>query len=363
MNKMLFLISLVAASMVVSCGASNGGNNPVDSGGDGGDTDAGTTGSADGGPVGEGGGNAIQRVYVVMMENNGASSVYGNTADCPYINNTLMATYGYAGAATANHSNYTDDVASTTPSEPHYIWIEAGTNVLSDHTFATDADPSAGNSSTSTKHLATLMKTANITWMSYQEGLDSTTGACPLSNDAAMASSFAVRHQPFSYFTDVSGLSKTNAYCIAHTKPYSALAADLASNAVAQYNFITPNLCHDMHVQGCGTQTASQKRQAGDTWLANNLPALISDVSDHHGIIFIAWDEPEGGNDAPFLIVGPNLKSAGYKSTVAYTHTSITKSVQQIFKLTPADGVAWLGHAGDPGVNDFTDFFKPASFP
>src|SRR5260370_11805093 len=35
--------------------------------------------------------------------------------------------------------------------------------------------------------------------------------------------------------------------CIAHGRPYAELASDLAANAVARYNFITPNVCDDMH--------------------------------------------------------------------------------------------------------------------
>ena len=30
-------------------------------------------------------------------------------------------------------------------------------------------------------------------------------------------------------------------------RPYTELATDLANHTVAHYNFITPNLCNDMH--------------------------------------------------------------------------------------------------------------------
>src|SRR2546421_4032944 len=35
-------------------------------------------------------------------------------------------------------------------------------------------------------------------------------------------------------------------YCIAHVRPFTELATDLANNTVASYNFITPNLTDDM---------------------------------------------------------------------------------------------------------------------
>ena len=45
------------------------------------------------------------------------------------------------------------------------------------------------------------------------------------------------------------------------------------------------------------------------------------------------WDEPEGGSTLiPFFAIGPHVKS-GYTSTVAYTHSSLVKTVEEIFGL------------------------------
>jgi hypothetical protein len=79
--------------------------------------------------------------------------------------------------------------------------------------------------------------------MSYQEGITNTTGACPIVSSGF----YAAKHDPFVFFRDVSGSppSKTNSGCASHHKDYSQLAADLANHAVASFNFITPNLCHD----------------------------------------------------------------------------------------------------------------------
>src|SRR5262249_23061145 len=40
--------------------------------------------------------SAIQHVFVIAMENHATSSIYGNTSSAPYINNTLLPTYGRA---------------------------------------------------------------------------------------------------------------------------------------------------------------------------------------------------------------------------------------------------------------------------
>ena len=197
----------------------------------------------------------IQHVFVIVLENHGASDIYGNTTHAPYINNTLLPMGGRA-------SNFVDKLPSL-PSEPHYVWMEAGTNAFADRTFTNDNNPSSSNSTSSTAHLSAQLTAAGQSWLSYQEGLNSTSGTCPI----AASGNYAPKHDPFIFFKDVAGNppSKTNAFCTAHHKAYSAFAADLANNRVAAYNFITPNLCHDMHSNSC--TGSSDPIKHGDTWL------------------------------------------------------------------------------------------------
>src|SRR5262249_18044388 len=159
--------------------------------------------------------------------------------DAPYINGTLIPKYGHA---TAFH----DELPASVPSEPHYVWMEAGTNAFADHTFTSDLPPTwFGNVTGSTAHLATQLEAAGETWMSCHEDLNWFTGACPV-NDRW---NYAAKHDPFVFFKDVSGSSPSgsNAHCAAHHKELKALAGDLAGGNVADYVFVTPNLCHDMH--------------------------------------------------------------------------------------------------------------------
>jgi phosphatidylinositol-3-phosphatase len=286
----------------------------------------------------------IKHVFVIAMENTDASQIYGNTAQAPYINGTLIPSYAKA-------SNFADELPSLV-SEPHYVWMEAGTNAFSDHTFTTDNNPSSTNSTNSTDHLATQITNApnGVTWMSYQEDINSTTGACPIAGSGF----YAPKHDPFVFFQDVSGSppSKTNAYCSAHHKPYSSLASDLTNHTVASYNFITPNLCNDMHgAVGCPN---SDTIRSGDDWLAANLPALISYANANQGVIFITWDEGSGTTAVPFLVVGPGVK-ANFTSSVLYNHSSMIESVEEILQLPILPAVA--------GSNDFGDFFTAGNFP
>jgi len=300
--------------------------------------------AGEGAPIGETAApaSAIQHVFVIAMENHATSTIYGNTTHAPYINNTLIPMSGRA-------TNLIDTITSL-PSEPHYVWMEAGTNAFSDHTFTTDNNPSSSNSTASTAHLSAQITAAGSTWMSYQEGLNSTTGGCPI----ATSGKYAPKHDPFIFFRDVSGStpSKTNAFCTAHHKALTALATDLANNTVAAYNFITPNLCNDMH-DSC-SPTNDPIRQ-GDTWLSNNMPALISYVNAHQGVVLVLWDEPEGSTgNIPLLVVGPNVKP-NFASAIRYTQGSLVRSVEAILGLPTLAAVS--------SDTTFADFFNAGAFP
>jgi len=287
----------------------------------------------------------IQHVIVIPMENHDASQIIGNTTNAPYINNTLLPNYAHA-------TNFNDELALSVPSEPHYVWMEAGTNAFSDHTFTGDGDPTSTNSTASKLHLVTQIKnaTGSVTWMTYQEGQNATTGSCPIVSSGF----YAAKHDPFVFFKDVSGNppSKTNAYCVAHSKPYSSFAADLAANNLADYVFITPNLCDDMHgATGCPN---SNTIQSGDAWLQAELPRIISWANTHSAVIFLTWDEGSSTSKIPFLAIGPGVK-VNYSGSVSYTHSSIVKSVEEILGLPILATVS--------AANDLADLFNTGFFP
>ena len=288
--------------------------------------------------------SAIQVVFVIAFENHDAGQIYGNSKDAPYINGTLLAHYAHA-------TNFTDELPGLA-SEPHYVWMEAGTNKFSDHTFTGDGDATGSNSTGSRKHLVTQIRKAGtgISWMAYQEGINGSTGACPISSSGY----YAAKHDPFVFFRDVSGSppSKNNTYCAQHHEDWSQFAADLANHAVATYNFITPDLCHDMHgAFGCPNGNTIN---AGDQWLEANLPAIIDYANANQGAIFLTWDEGDSTNKMPFIAIGPHVKP-GYASGVQVDHSSLLKSVERILELPILGKVS--------GANDFTDLFEAGFFP
>lgn len=157
------------------------------------------------------------------------------------------------------------------------------------------------------------------------------------------------------YFDDVTGTNSTSSQnCIQHVRPYTELASDLENNAVARYNFITPNLCDDMHSStGCAT---SDPIQNGDTWLSTEVPKILaSRAYQNNSVLFITWDESEGG-DFPIgmIVLSPKVKQPGYANSIPYNHGSTLRSVQEIFGVTPLLG-------GATTSTDLADLF--VSFP
>ena len=259
--------------------------------------------------------HAIKTVFVIVMENHDWSSIAGNPS-APYINNTLL-TYG----AHAEHYTSPEGIH---PSEPNYIWLEAG----DDLNIADDDEP-AENYRTTKTHLTTQMEKANVSWRSYQEGM--APGLCPLSSSGR----YAAKHNPFVFFDDVTGgRDLKSSRCIEHIREYGELAGALESGPVAQYNFITPDMCNDMHDSaGCASPDSVAN---GDAWLSREIPKILaSEAYKAGGAIFIVWDESEGGNAPIGLIALSPFAKPGYAGTIPYTHSSLLRTVQDVFALRP----------------------------
>ena len=241
----------------------------------------------------------------------------------PYLVSTLLPMGG--------HAKQYYNPPGLHPSEPNYIWIEAGDNLG----MKTNAPPSASNSSSTTDHLVTYLDRAGISWKAYQEDISGTD--CPL----VIADQYVPKHNPFIFFQDVTANNRSSsAYCISHIRPFTELTKDLADNTTARYNFITPNICNDMH-DTC-SKTVSRYKIA-DNWLKNAVTHILDSRSyKNGGAIFITWDEGEGKDasgktiDGPIgMIVVSPLAKHNYANSIHYTHSSLLRTLQEIFGVTP----------------------------
>jgi hypothetical protein len=271
--------------------------------------------------------DATSTVFIILMENHNWSSIKGS-ASAPYINNTLLPI-----------ASYTDQYYNPPgihPSEPNYLWLEAGTGFG----ITNDSPPSTNHQST-TNHFVTQLKNAGISWKTYQEGISGST--CPTTDSG----SYYVKHNPFAFFTDITGSSTG---CIAVMRPFTELSTDLDNKTVAHYNFITPNICNDMH-DSC--PPVSNPVQQGDTWLSLNVPKILqSDAYKNNGLLIITWDEGASSSDGPIgmIVLSPLAKGGGYHNALHYTHSSTVRTLQKIFGVGPLLG-------GAANALDLSDLF------
>lgn len=268
------------------------------------------------------------------MENHDWSSIKGNPA-APYINDTLLPM--------ASHGEQYFNPPSLHPSEPNYVWLEAGTNF-----GIFDDNGVTSNHQASINHLVTLLDAAGVSWRGYFEN---TSGSvCPLTD----LPPYVVHHNPFAFFDNVTGTNDSyDPYCIDHLRPYSELAGHLSNDTVARYTFITPNECNDMH-DACAPLNDPVRQ--GDTWLSTEVPKILaSQAYLNNGALLITWDEGEP-DDGPIgmIVLSPHAKGGGYANSIPYTHSSTLRTVEEIFGVTPL-----LGDAAN--ATDLSDLF--AIFP
>jgi phosphatidylinositol-3-phosphatase len=262
----------------------------------------------------------IKTVFVILMENCPWRFIQDST-NAPFINHILLPQSSYCDQY-YNPSNFVNSLIS-------YLWLEGGTNF-----GLLNGDPNAYNPPSifhisTTDHLVTYLNRSGISWKAYQESIAG--DVVPL-NDW---DGYVVRHDPFVYFDDVTGTNNPyDPYGLAHIRPYSELAADLTNQAVAQYNFITPNVCNDMH-NVCSPLTNNILQ--GDTWLAQEVPRIMaSSAYNDRGALFISWDDNGGwGGPIGMIVLSPLARGHGYASTNFYTHSSLLRTVQEIFGVTP----------------------------
>ena len=108
----------------------------------------------------------VKTVWVILMENhnwtgNNSGAQFGD----PDIKGSLLAPYANGELLyTAAHAEQYFNPPGNHPSQPNYLWLEAGTN------FGVLADTQPGQPQLyHAKHLVRLLENAGISWTSYAE--------------------------------------------------------------------------------------------------------------------------------------------------------------------------------------------------
>src|SRR5258708_3895820 len=371
----------------------------------------------------------IKTVFVIAMENHnwtqpanqfsgGIQQIFQNP-NAPFINSLVNGT----AFSRVNESvvNISEQVAYATayhnvlatpsgnnphihPSEPNYLWSEAGTNFG----VFNDNDPFSPNGATNqntSQHLVSFLTQAGKTWKSYQEDIDLASSAGDLTNvplpqdqwtvpltsssgifapgsfnayNGSNQFNYAAKHNPMVFFTDSNGgndSTPSNPLSRQYA-PLQLLLSDLQNNTVADYNWITPDQYNDMHTGLNGgykglTGDAANIKQ-GDDFLSQIIPVIMaSEAYKNHGAIIIWFDESEtdgvaGDNPDDFnhtvgeIVISSrahkNVNGLPHASPVNLTHSSDLRTMQEVFKAGPL-----LGDAVN--ANDLSDLFDPGAIP
>jgi phosphatidylinositol-3-phosphatase len=370
----------------------------------------------------------IKTVFVIAMENHNwtqpANQFTGNiqqiyqNPNAPFINSLVSGTAfalvndsvvrisDQVSYATGYHNVLATPSGSNPhihPSEPSYIWAEAGTNfgVLNDNDPYSTSGPTNQNTSA---HLSTLLTRGGKTWKSYQEDIDLASSSGQLTNtplpedqwtvplisssgvfgsglnafNGSNQYNYAAKHNPQVFFADTNGGNdSTSANPL--SKQYAPLQqffVDLANNTVADYNWITPNQYNDMHTGLAagykGLTGDPAKIRQGDDFLGQVIPVIMaSDAYKNHGAIIIWFDESEsdgvaGDNADDFnhtigeIVISSrahkNVGGVPYASPLNYTHSSDLRTMQEIFHVAPL-----LGDAVN--ATDLSDLFDAGAVP
>ncbi|GGV48967.1 hypothetical protein GCM10010495_78440 [Kitasatospora herbaricolor] len=242
---------------------------------------------------------APDHIVVVVMENHAYSQVV-DSANAPYINNTLKA----GGAS------LTQSYGITHPSEPNYYQLFSGSN----QGRTDDSCVSVG--SMSAPNLASELIAAGKTWESYNEGLPSQGSTVCGSGD------YAQKHNPWFGFNNVpTSTAKTMT---------QFPTADFAS--LPKVSFVVPDLCNDMHDCSVGT---------GDSWIQNNLGAYATWAKAHNSLLVVTFDEDNrlSGNRIPTVFYGANV-TPGSSTATTYNHYNMLRTLEDLAGLTSHAGNA-----------------------
>ncbi|HMN62759.1 MAG TPA: alkaline phosphatase family protein, partial [Anaerolinea sp.] len=195
--------------------------------------------------------------------------------------------------------------------------------------------------------LADLIEQSGRTWKTYQEGL-------PAPCFMGSRGDYAQKHNPFIYFDSI---RLNEARCQAHVVGLDQLSTDLAADALPNFAFITPDLCHSGH--DCD-------RIQVDTWLSGLVDQLqASPALGQNSLIAITFDEasgddqstccglpPPGGGRVATVLISPLVRESFVDNT-PYSHYSLLKTIAQAW------GLPLIGRAADPQTNAILAPFQP----
>ena len=234
----------------------------------------------------------ITKVLTIVLENHGVAAVEAGMPELM----KLATTYG----RTSHYS------ATTHPSLPNYLDLVGGSTFGVKDDTPPAAHPIHGPS------VFDRAITSGHTARTYAEAMPT---ACWLENDGP----YAVRHNPWTYFSDDASRSACQVDDVPLGDPTTgALHDDIANGTLGNISFVVPDVCNDAH--DCPLATA-------DAWVAGWTSQALQGPDWRAGrlAVVVTFDEAEvsGENTVLTVVVAPGLHGA--VADAALTHQSWTR--------------------------------------
>ncbi len=236
-------------------------------------------------PAGGGGGGGAgpaEPIIVIMMENKHYTDIVGN-ANAPYIQSMI--------ARGTLYTNY-----------------EAGPGSLPDYLAMTSG---LTGSTSASNNIFNQLQAKGISWGEYEESMPS---VCYTGGDTG---SYKKAHNPAVYYNDIT----SSPSACANVVPYS----QFSTSNLRAFSYVVPNLTDDMHTGS--TRTA--EIEAGDAWLAANVPAMLSAGAE----VILTWDEGSASDEHVATIAVGGTAGVGVTDSHAYTHPGLLAGLEDAWGL------------------------------
>jgi hypothetical protein len=333
----------------------------------------------------------VKHVFVVVLENENASTTFGPNSPAPYLSQTLPAAGAflpeYYGVTHLSLGNYVAMVSG----QGSNIQTQADCQFFSDFVGGViGPDGQALGQGcvypSSVKTVANQLAAKGLSWKGYMEDRGNDTsresGLCghpgvntrDNTQTASPTDQYATRHNPFVYFHSI---IDDNLSCEEHVVPLTHLPADLTKTRdTPNLVFITPDLCHDGHDATC-PDGGPGGLEAADAWLREWVPQITGSAAfKRDGLLLVTFDEAEaegsaadasaccnqaqfpntpnnggptpgrGGGRVGGVALSPFI-GAGTVTSHPYNHFSFLRTVEGLF------GLPFLGYAGSPDPGSF----------
>lgn len=331
----------------------------------------------------------IHHVFVIMLENEGYASTFGNPSADPYLARTLPARgallKNYYAIGHFSNDNYIAFISGQAPNPANQADCQVFSDFPANSTVAANGQISGSGCvfPPSVPIVGTQLTSAGLTYKAYMQdmgndpGRESPTcghpraGSSDNTQHAVPGDGYATRHDPFVYFRSI---IDSPSQCSSNVVPLgtttgvlprgtpsrvTGLATDLESvSTTPNFSFITPNLCNDGHDATCVNQKGrATQLENVDAFLQKWVPLITHSAAfEKDGLLEVTFDEADsgdatscchespgpassepgisgpGGGRIGTVLISPFIKP-GTVSTVPYNHYSSLATIEELFGL------------------------------